>query len=740
MNSRRLRGDFPMDDLWGPRAWFVFWLLWSFLISAVYWSFGPDSYLRIQDNTDFNYPYRIAAAADFLKHGITWWQPKFSGGIPAWVMPQFDSFLTAGVPFQLLPPWAAYGFVMWLQRFVAGYFTYRLCRQMGFAPIAALFAGLAFSLNRWSVADWTLYDGLGPPATPMYLYLFERFMNRRSRGFSLILVGLLGLFLGLVASSALYTVFLLAGLPVWFILVRGVSIKDGWPAFMAFISGAVLAEAPGVVAMLTYVSESSRGMWTPTAMPAAAEIWSRFWRQLLLTAGEVQPGFVLLAAVGMVMVRRFDKLTVRLLALLLLTVLGAELMQVGQIISGDILPLTTGNLRDFNQFSIIAAVLAGASGLHLMLLVVDESRRVSDLWKGRFTNFVGLSIVVLPIIFSDGITEELFFRAHTDNHNSNFNIPSLEKLANTDAEPFRVATLVANLPGINSPSGHHLYPGYAFAYGLESVDGYYRMYPKRLYEYWLALLGGLLEVYPEILDTITKRQYLFVPHERGFKRKKGAVAVVGSRPLPFADWYDLEMLSLNNTRFIISHWPLEHPRLRLVHDPAAERAEREKWLGFNRDRVRREMLRGARLPHALYIYENELVLPRAFLTGNVEEFADSDQLLAALAQRSAAKLRSSVLVRKGETPDLSGFPTVLKQAEVRLSYPRPDRVEIETAADAAAILVLTDNYDPHWRVWVDGEEADIFPVYHIYRGVRLDAGSHEIVMEYWPPYRPGGGG
>ncbi|MBF0127285.1 MAG: hypothetical protein HQM02_08755, partial [Magnetococcales bacterium] len=92
--------------------WLLFWFLWSLLISAVYWALGPYSYMRIQDNTDFNIPYRIAAAKDLLQYGITWWQPKFSGGMPSLVHPMVDNFLSDGLPYLLFPAWVVHGFVM----------------------------------------------------------------------------------------------------------------------------------------------------------------------------------------------------------------------------------------------------------------------------------------------------------------------------------------------------------------------------------------------------------------------------------------------------------------------------------------------------------------------------------------------------------------------------------------------------------------------------------------------------
>jgi uncharacterized membrane protein YfhO len=47
-------------------------------------------------------------------------------------------------------------------------------------------------------------------------------------------------------------------------------------------------------------------------------------------------------------------------------------------------------------------------------------------------------------------------------------------------------------------------------------------------------------------------------------------------------------------------------------------------------------------------------------------------------------------------------------------------------------LVLTEVYDPDWRVRVDGEDAELVRVEGILRGVYLEEGSHQVVFTYWP--------
>ncbi|MBF0438048.1 MAG: hypothetical protein HQL93_02895, partial [Magnetococcales bacterium] len=217
---------------WGTETqWLVFWLFWSILISAIYWILGPYSYLRIQDNADFNIPYRIAAAKDLLQYGITWWQPKFSGGMPSLVHPMVDNFLSDGLPYLLFPAWVVHGFVMWLQRFLAGYFTFRLCREiLKLDSVASLFAGLAFSLYQWSVQDFKLVEALGLPAIGLVFFLFEHILTQSTRR-GVILAILMGILFGMVSQLVIHTFFLVCGLPFWFLIVRQTRLSTLLPRY-----------------------------------------------------------------------------------------------------------------------------------------------------------------------------------------------------------------------------------------------------------------------------------------------------------------------------------------------------------------------------------------------------------------------------------------------------------------------------------------------------------------------------
>ena len=59
-----------------------------------------------------------------------------------------------------------------------------------------------------------------------------------------------------------------------------------------------------------------------------------------------------------------------------------------------------------------------------------------------------------------------------------------------------------------------------------------------------------------------------------------------------------------------------------------------------------------------------------------------------------------------------------------------DRQELRVATDRPSLLVVADNWYPAWRARVNGAEAPVLRVNHTLRGVLLEPGEHDVVLEF----------
>jgi hypothetical protein len=118
--------------------------------------------------------------------------------------------------------------------------------------------------------------------------------------------------------------------------------------------------------------------------------------------------------------------------------------------------------------------------------------------------------------------------------------------------------------------------------------------------------------------------------------------------------------------------------------------------------------------------------PRAYLA---EDLAAVDRRAAmefVLDDRSASSTRSVV---EGPVPPGYAAP----RGAARIAVDRPERVEVDVAADGPALLVLNDAFAAGWSVTVDGTPAEILPANYLARGVWVGAGAHRVEFAYRTP-------
>ena len=129
----------------------------------------------------------------------------------------------------------------------------------------------------------------------------------------------------------------------------------------------------------------------------------------------------------------------------------------------------------------------------------------------------------------------------------------------------------------------------------------------------------------------------------------------------------------------------------------------------------------------------ENALPRAYAVRRLRFEPDFDAALARIRGASFDPVHEAVLTDPGQPAgSLEPGSAVGESDEVAIESYTPSRVEIRAVCKAPCLVVLTDLHYPGWNVHVDGSERPIEHANALFRGVRLEAGSHRLVYRYAP--------
>jgi hypothetical protein len=275
-------------------------------------------------------------------------------------------------------------------------------------------------------------------------------------------------------------------------------------------------------------------------------------------------------------------------------------------------------------------------------------------------------------------------------------------------------------------------PGVLWAYNFETTDGYQVLYSLRYKQFWSAVLDPLFRI-----DDVRASQHVFWGNMVFLWHPND-----DEMNLPLCDYYNLNLLSLTNTRYVIAAQPLDDPNLELL--PSEKRDDFERW--DDRHTTARAMgaMRGEWAYRPLYIYENRKCLPRFFLAPHVEIYDRASTLVYDLRSRDVDWLRQTVAVCRDDLPegvnlealeDNSLLPCQESIGDVTVVSRTSDRLELEFHADQQCVLFLSNTWHPGWKAELDGQSTPVFAANHAFQGIHIfDAGKHRVVLTYHAAY------
>jgi len=134
-----------------------------------------------------------------------------------------------------------------------------------------------------------------------------------------------------------------------------------------------------------------------------------------------------------------------------------------------------------------------------------------------------------------------------------------------------------------------------------------------------------------------------------------------------------------------------------------------------------------RATDAVHVYQRARVLPMARLVYRVEVISDA---AAARARVHQADFDPTDTVILAEPAPAEAGPATAGSAEIVAA--RPGYWATRTKSASPALLVLSENAYPGWRVTVDGQPADALTAYTVVRAVCIPAGNHLVEWHFSP--------
>jgi hypothetical protein len=113
--------------------------------------------------------------------------------------------------------------------------------------------------------------------------------------------------------------------------------------------------------------------------------------------------------------------------------------------------------------------------------------------------------------------------------------------------------------------------------------------------------------------------------------------------------------------------------------------------------------------------------------GQVPVFAADQTVIDAFFQTNT-DLRQTVFL----PPEARGQVSAKQCSAARVSSTKFEnqKVEIQTAAPEASLVVVSQAWYPAWKVYVDGKPANLWRANYAFQAVQVPAGNHQVQLRY----------
>ncbi|MBF0610878.1 MAG: YfhO family protein [Magnetococcales bacterium] len=713
-------------------------IIFSILLAWPYFLLGPYSIVDFYDQGDSLLPKAAAYAQLFDSYGVFYWDPILLGGLDR-LGDSRSLFSYSAVLMWLFSPLLAYQIYMVLYYGGAVFTSFFLFRRLGaepiFAAVLSYIYGVLFS-GYYSIVAFESHFAFFPGFLLILDYLARKESEKRS-----------GYFIAAFVAGLCYSFFLnialllpLAGIFLGFLFLVDGQLRNrySWQILFLFLLAAALPHLPVVVQIFVNLSQSVHHV---TSVSPTVSTMDYLMAGNLLEAKEafltsMRESYWALRSASLHLPALYRKSPT-----LYDFNFGLDILMAISLPLALFFTWRTGKGYSYLILFLIIIIISNASSFILQFLPSESSLR--NFHISRLFYFVIFSQMLLLAKYlapsvpptPNGFTVQsylpgiqfLFFTVLlistvTGNlvHVVDKAIPmSLQRATQKDVlqheelsqvaaqlksqhrDPFRVATVARNL-----------WPAIVHPYGLESLDGYTTIYPNRFVTFWNALIS------PSGRFTNSYYSYLFPRNN------------LLSAPYRLSDNLRLELLALANVRYLLVSGTVEEsslPELTSFQFPANDAINSPLKYVINTKKMENKR-------QTVHVYQIPQALPRAFGVFRHRIFPDTAAVAMALQNAPWQELRSTAFLESPALP--AGFVLPdndeARQGNVTILSYSPDKIILDVVFPQNGILVVTQNYHPKWKAWLDEQPFPIFPVYSTFQGTIVPQGNHRVVFHYQP--------
>ena len=700
--------------------------------SYSYLGYNPGSYPNKAQYFDVLrqlYPWKTFSINSLKQGSLPLWNPYNFSGAPLLGNIQSAIFYPFNIVYFLLPQIFAWSFLIFLQLFLAGFFTFLYARKIGLSRIASGFSAISFAFSSFMTV-WLEYNTIGQVVLwlPLILLSIENFIDKQTNQLSIwppifvfslaasLFGGHIQIFVYLFVFSFIYSLFR-GGKSLFFFILFLLPLGLG---------------AVQLLPSLELIGQAARSSHTYSDI--IHKILIQPWQLAMMFV----PDFF-----GNPATRNYlftDTYVGKVTSIGLIPLFFAaptffrkktRLIKFFLWAAGTVLLFVTLNPVTYFFYKLkILFVSDSAPTLSIFILCFSLSILSGfgvDLWRKEKTTFKGSLKIIVPffVLFVIFWTSLLFlpsnfvsismrnltystilfagflsilFVSILNNRAKTAVLVCLLLLTTFDLwrsfEKFNrfvpkelvypsvpVLDFLSKNAGINRIWGYRsagIDANFATKYSLFSPDGYDPLYPKRYGEFIQSSKEGNIET--QFTDQTRSDAVL------NFGRPK-VLDLLGVK-------YVLDKDENASTQNI---FPID--RYSLVY-------QKDGWK----------------------IFENKKALPRVFLVSDYKVVKNALEFEKTFFAKDFDPLKT-IILEEGIGEHLNN---IYHLSNIKVLSYTPNEIKISTNAGGSRLLFLSDTYFPGWRAYVDGKETKIYRADYTFRAIYLSSGSHLVKFSYQP--------